>query len=328
MLKLFIKRALGPRATQALIAAYHAHKRMIARIGANHLIPFEIPTGVEIKKVKLAPVPIAEIADALHELGVKRGDWICVHASLSEFFGDGIFDSGAVEGKVRPSEYGKLILEMLFDLVGPDGLVMMPTDFAGNYINASNSGKKLSINQGKSNRGTLTEIFRKLPGVYRSTNPIYTVSIRGSGLEYESANHWDVPYAMDIGSPWDTFARRGGKVIFFGCGYDVNSFIHHPEYLLKNNYPLPVFYSEPHLFNVENADGVTRQIESFVHAVTWKYGTVSKFCAHLQEKYSLYNELEVRGRKIIVFDAQRQTDALFKELAQGITWYSAESQLD
>jgi aminoglycoside N3'-acetyltransferase len=200
----------------------------------------------------------------------------------------------------------------------------MPTDFAGDYVEASKHQKLLCLTEGKSNRGHLTEIFRKLPDVVRSTNPIYTVSVYGSGLEKELESHWECQYSMDIGSPWDSFAKRGGKIVFFGCDYNVNSFIHHPEYILKSEYPLPVFFNRPHLFKVRNLNAETKLVRSFVHAINWPAGTVEKFCNYLNDKYRIYKTVDVSGTVISVVNAQHQYDSLVNELKLGNTWYAAE----
>lgn len=285
--------------------------------------PFKSFSELNIVDHSGPAVPVIEIESAFVQMGVANGDWLLVHASLSSFYRDGYVSDNGAKRRIRPGEYGEQILEMFQRLIGDEGLLMMPTEFVSDYAKASQAGERLSIAKGKSNRGTLTEIFRKMPGAYRSTSPVYTVSVLGHGLETAAANHWDLQYAMEKGSPWDEFAINRGKVVFFGCSIETNSFIHHPEYVLKNDYPLPIFFSRPHQFLVENVDGMVRNVKSFVHAIRWPAGTVGAFCRYLDEKYALYLYREVQGVPITLFQADRQSEALLSELRDGKTWYDA-----
>lgn len=278
-----------------------------------------LSSAPDVPRASQLAIPIEDIKRTLQKLGIKKSDWICVHASLKAFHRDGRTSSGIIS----TAEYGNQIIDALQELLGSDGLIMMPTDFSGDYIAASRQKKLLSVKEGVSNRGALTEIFRNRAGTYRSTSPIYTVSVLGHGLEEAAQNHWNLSYAMDTGSPWDVFAKKGGKVIFLGCEFEINSFIHHPEYVLKNEYPLPVFYNRPHNFLMKNVDGETREIESYVHAISWTADTVPKFCNYLNEKYNIYRTEALDNVPITVFKAGDQTNALHEELRNGVRWYDA-----
>lgn len=266
------------------------------------------------------PIPIVEVSDALRSVGIELGDSLLVHSSIRSFY------RGAVYSKTRYSSgeaYAEDLIRMFLDFAGEKGILMMPTEFIEGYQRAATINAIYSLKTAKSRRGQLTEMLRNWEGVLRSTHPIYNVCLSGRGFDEALQDHWDLPYTMDVGSPWYKFMEIGGKVIFFGVPMDNNSIIHMPEYILKSDYPRPVFFNRPHIFNIEDMHGVRRQVPAYVHAITWPWGTVSKFLKYLNEKYGIYKTVHVHNTPITVFSAREQYDALMKELEHGVSWYDA-----
>jgi aminoglycoside 3-N-acetyltransferase len=198
-----------------------------------------------IKKIGF-PIPIDQIQDALRSVGIQQGDSLLIHSSLRSFY------HGAARSNARyktGEDYARDIIKMFLDITGDTGILMMPTEFVRGYQRASAVNEAYSLSNAPSKRGYMTDFFLKWDGVIRSTHPIYNVAVYGKGFDDVLQNHWDLLYTMDVGSPWHKFMELGGKVVFFGVPIDNNSIIHMPEYILKNDYPRPVFYNKPHVFN-------------------------------------------------------------------------------
>jgi len=275
------------------------------------------------------PIPIKEIADVLSSLGIKRGDDLLVHSAFSKFYHGGDISLSRYYYRLTPEahlNYAQEIIRMFLDFAGDTGTLLFPGDFIrGHYFVSSR--KLWSLKDAPTaGRGILTETFRRWPGVMRSTHPIYNILAYGPGIEEEIANHWDLLYTQDVGSPWYNFKERGGKVVFFGADYSANSSIHMPEYVLKQDYPRPVFFNKPHKFLVENMEGVQKKVSAYVMNIQSSQHAEASFkhAKYLNAKYGgIYQTMKVRDIPIIVFRLKDQFDAQMQELQEGHSWYDA-----
>jgi aminoglycoside N3'-acetyltransferase len=203
------------------------------------------------------------------------------------------------------------------------GALLLPTEFIRDKQQAAFTGQTFDLQEAASTRGFITECFRRSEGVTRSTNPIYNVSVLGEGYDKALVDHWELPYTMDVGSPWHQFMEAGGKIVFLGVSLATNSMIHMPEYLLKDAYPRPVFYNQPHAFQLVGPSGEHREVLAYMHAIQWPVSTGPKFCNYLNEKRSIYHKAVVGRAEITVVGAKEQYEALLAELEQGVCWYDA-----
>jgi aminoglycoside N3'-acetyltransferase len=273
------------------------------------------------------PIPIDQIQGALQSAGIRRGDSLFVHSSLTRFYHGGGNSLRGYLSRLSPQnsgDYAIRLIQLFLDFTGSTAVLMFPSDFMGDYERAAASKQVWSLKDARTkHRGYLSEVFRTWTGTIRSTHPIYNVTAQGKDVQKELRSHWDLLYSMDIGSPWHKFMQIGGKAVFFGVDFEVNSFIHLPEYIIKNDYPKPIFFNRPHSFIVENPDGCQKEVLGYLHAIKWPHGTVSKFCQYLNNKYGIYKTVYVRNTPITVFRVKDQYDALMLELEQGVSWYDA-----
>lgn len=311
------------RAAPALVRRARSAVRKLGAAGQSAMDQVDRRIGAAVVAAApgpLYPAPIETIRDALASLGIARNDSILLHSTLTRFL------RATDEPNTLPREgraYGDMLLDLFLEFSGERGALLLPTEFVGDYQMASFRRECFDLSSAPSNRGFLTELFRARPGVVRSTNPIYNVAIKGPGYHESAAAHWNLPYSMDAGSPWYQFMESGGFIVFFGVSIANNSMIHLPEYVMKGEYPRPVFFQRPHELRVRATDGTVRDVPSMVHAIRWPEDTVPKFCAYLQRKYGIYRHAEVFGVPITVCRARDQYDALMRELQAGVSWYDA-----
>src|SRR5579872_5872183 len=88
--------------------------------GLSSNVPSPLPSSV-VPRILGPAIPIGNIRQILQKLGIKKSDWICVHASLKAFHRSGQTNSGAIS----TGDYGNQIIDILQELVGADGLIMM-----------------------------------------------------------------------------------------------------------------------------------------------------------------------------------------------------------
>ncbi|MEY8392200.1 AAC(3) family N-acetyltransferase [Lachnospiraceae bacterium 45-W7] len=109
-----------------------------------------------------------EYVDALRAVGLQAGDTICVHSDLPQF------------GRTRIARgaYEQAFVEGLLEVIGTEGTLIMPT-FSYSFC----KGEVFDVQNTKSDVGCLTEHFRKLPGVIRTAEPIFSFALSGKNAE-------------------------------------------------------------------------------------------------------------------------------------------------
>lgn len=178
-----------------------------------------------------APGTQASLAAQLRALGVCRGDLLLVHSSLSAL---GWVSGGAVA-----------VLEALFDVLGPDGTLVMPTHCPDGgdparwtrppvppewveHIRAHRPAFDPARTPTRS-MGAIPELFRTWPGVRRSSHPVGSFAVRGLLSEAVIEAH-DLSEMLGDRSPLGALYRLDAKVLLLGVGHDSNTSLHLGEF--------------------------------------------------------------------------------------------------
>ena len=180
----------------------------------------------------MAPVTRSDLLSALAELGVRQGDTLCVHTSMSRI--------GRVMGGAQT------VIAALIEATGPQGTLMMPAytrDCAHpnewqyppappEWIARADETPAFDPRLTPSvNCGAVAELFRTWPGAIRSRHPISSVAALGPLAERLTHG---VPLDNRFGpaSPYGRLYDIGGKVLMLGAPYETMSLLHLTEYLL------------------------------------------------------------------------------------------------
>ncbi len=170
-----------------------------------------------------------DIKRDLIALGLKRGDLVLVHSALASI---GKVDGGA-----------DTVIDALLEVLGPEGTLMMPTLYYTGIYKRDESPSLV---------GTITEVFRKRPGVLRSIHATHSVAAQGPLAEQLIADHDKSPTACGLDTPYGRNATLGGYILLLGCDQDRNTTLHTVE----------EYADAPWLTNKEaryyDADGVLR----------------------------------------------------------------------
>lgn len=153
----------------------------------------------------------SDIVRGLRELGVREGDILMVHSALSSV--------GRVEGGADT------VIDALIEAVGPGGTIAMPTL----YLPAIIGTDIFDVNESPSQMGTITEVFRKRPGVVRSVHPTHPTAAYGVRAQDLIRDHILAPTACGEGTPFGRLAQWGGKVLLMGVDQDRNTLLHTAE---------------------------------------------------------------------------------------------------
>ena len=151
----------------------------------------------------------ADIVKGLRGLGLREGDLVQVHSSLSAF--------GYVEGGATT------VVGALLDVLGREGTLMMPTFNHGRF-------DLFDIRNTPSVNGAITEALRKHPLARRSMHPTHPYAAIGPLADWLVQGHLEAGTFGDR-SPLGKLAILGGSVLLLGVGMNSNTAGHIGELL-------------------------------------------------------------------------------------------------
>jgi len=191
----------------------------------------------------------AELAEGFRNLGLVPGDTVFVHSSLKSL--------GYVEG-------GPIaVFEGLWDVIGPDGTMIVPTYYlpGGTIANAAKQEDYIfdpAVHG--SNLGALPSAFLSFPGVKRSLHPTHSVSAVGRHADYVTSAHHEAASVFGEGSPWQRFIELDGKLLGVGISMGPVTFYHRLEDEMGDAFPLPVKLPETHRLRCRDAAGQLHEV--------------------------------------------------------------------
>lgn len=201
-----------------------------------------------------------DIIKALQAVGVKQGQTIMVHTSLSKL---GFVCGGA-----------EVVIEALIECVGDSGTIMMPTQSWKNldpstgvhWEEPEKWWQTIRENWPAYNKditptntmGAVAEMFRKWPGTIRSDHPARSVAAYGKNAKYLVQNH-DLSNIFGDGSPIGKLYELDAYVLLIGVGYDKNTSIHLAD--VRAEYPNKHYCTE-HSAIIENGKRVWKEYKT------------------------------------------------------------------
>lgn len=164
------------------------------------------------------PHSTKELESLLAQLGVKSGDTLCVHSELISL----------AKPLLPKAEFLKAIIDVLLDLLGKDGTLLMPT-FTYSFC----KDEVYDALKSPGVMGVLSEHFRRMSGVRRSMDPIFSFAVFGARAdmfmgEYDSC--------FGKGSVYDRLCELDGKILLFGTQDKGYTLTHHAEELVGVGY--------------------------------------------------------------------------------------------
>jgi len=162
------------------------------------------------------PVSItaAEIVEALRRLGLRDGDTVLVHSSLSSI--------GWVEGGADA------VIDALLEAVGPSGTVIVPTITADPKHGPDNP-PVFDVRSTPCWTGRIPETFRKRPEAVRSLHPTHSVAAIGPTAEWLAAGHERSETPCGPNTPYGRLVQLRGKVLLIGVDHNRSTLFHHIE---------------------------------------------------------------------------------------------------
>ena len=156
-----------------------------------------------------AEVTQAGIVEGLRALGVREGDVLLVHSSLSSF--------GHVVGGADA------VIDALCEAVGPDGTVAVPTH---TWDRVRAHSPVFDVRATPCCVGLIPETFRHRPDALRGLHPTHSCAAIGPMREELFKGHETQVTPCGSKSPYQRLIRCGGKIVFLGVDLRVNTSLH------------------------------------------------------------------------------------------------------
>jgi len=197
------------------------------------------------------PLRYEQILHDMQEIGIRQGDSVLVHSSLSKI--------GFVEGGATT------VIRALLGAIGDQGTLLMPSFPApGRNKDHLESYPVFDVRSTPSQMGSISEEFRKMPGVVRSLHPTDPVCALGPLASYYTGTHFGQLTPYNEHSPFRKLITKRGKILMLGTTLNgACTSLHTLEDAV--DFPYPVYDSKIYCVNVIDESGQRLQMETRVH---------------------------------------------------------------
>jgi len=249
---------------------------------------------------------VEEIVMRLERGGVKKGDVLLVHSSLSRL--------GHVRGGATT------VVEAMLKAVGPEGTIGAPT-FWGNTRIYLKGNRVFDVNNSPTILGKIAEVIRLHPHAKRSMHPTHPAAFIGPLADYLTKDHHLDSVPVGHRSPYQKLTQVNGTILLLGVTVEYLTSFHTIEDVIPN-FPVRVYLPEPLTFSVIDPEGNKFEASTFCQCPeAGKLRQTLKMEPYLREN-NVFSEFNL-GRGIVkLIDAKKLHDTLMDLYERDITMYN------
>ena len=247
-----------------------------------------------------------EIISTLNSLGMKKGDTILVHSSLSRI---GYIENGT-----------QTVLEALQTIVGENGTIGVPT-FWGLTRDYLSGYTTYDVQRSKSYLGAFTEKIRTHPNALRSLHPTHSAAFIGPNAEFLTCDHHLDKTPFGPHSPFQKLRYIDGKILLFGVDIEYVTNLHTIEETI-NKFPINVYRDKRIIFDVITKERKTLKVESSLHCTKIASNRNSLKLLPYFNKYNVIKDLKLGEGRVKIINANKLHKILTHLYHLGITMYS------
>lgn len=271
------------------------------------------------KRLFQAPIGLRRLEDDLREAGLIRGDIVMVHASLS-----GI---GSVQGGA------KTVIQSLMNVLTPDGTLLMPCfESADVVLKAAAEGEAIDLRTRCCETGAISEAFRTMSGVIRSSHPFASVCAWGKHAEFITSDHENDTVIWHKDSPLARLLTLKGKSLGLGGVSVANMTFLHVVEDIEEGFPVrPYAAAVPIVYSDSKGREVKRSVRRHDPSVSatridrpigaW----AQKHFAAVLERGGAMKRFRFGDGTAWTIDAAASLEVLKSEARRGITIYSTQA---
>jgi len=197
---------------------------------------------------------------SLKNIGINKGHHIILHASYR-----------AIQNAFPGIDAGKF-LSSIQNIISPEGSLILPT-FTYCFKRRKEVYEIFNHKKSPSKVGYLSEYFRNMPDVVRTSSPTHSFAMWGEISKYLSSdNSPESPLGRESIFDWLS-ERDNSYILLFGCDFTSMSFIHYLEIIYdvpwKDFFPwnymkvIPVGESTDGEHNLKEVPGCSKAFVSF-----------------------------------------------------------------
>ncbi|MDF2435699.1 MAG: aminoglycoside 3-N-acetyltransferase [Bacteroidota bacterium] len=264
---------------------------------------------LQSKQMSNEGLTLDDLVADLKEIGIKRGDSLLVHCSLSKI--------GFVKGGP------KTVIDALFRVIGEEGTLLFPTFPAkGKSKDHLQENSIFDIVNTPSQMGSVTEYFRKMDGVFRSFHPTDCVAAKGPLAEYFTNTHFGQLTPYNENSPFRKLGEKNGKILMLGTTLNgAGTNLHTLEDAV--DFKFPVYDEKIFEVKMKDAKGNVSVMKTKVHDPEY---SVKRNCDALKpmfEKEGVLVNGIIGEAKSMLIDANKMLEVMIRNYNEkGVTMYT------
>lgn len=185
-----------------------------------------------------------DLIEGLKKIGIGNGDIVFTHVGFGFL--------GRAKNCNTNDEISKMIVDSFHHVLGDNGTMLVPT-----YTYSFCNNQVFDVHNSLSTIGPFTEYFRKIDGVIRSCDPIFSVSGFGPKTKKLLTNLPNTCFGID--SIYHRLVKNNAKICMVGLGLQWATFRHHIEEMAR----VPFRYVKQFSGHIKEHDTIKTE--------TWNY---------------------------------------------------------
>ncbi|MDR2916963.1 MAG: AAC(3) family N-acetyltransferase [Tannerella sp.] len=232
------------------------------------------------------------------KFGIKTGDTLFIHSSI-DFLN---IDFSPLQ-----------LLNILMDVTGKEGTLLFPgwhfNYRAEDYLLDENN--IFNIKRSPTVLGLLPELARRLPDAQRSIHPINSIIAIGKNAKEIISGHEQSIYPCGETSPYYKMLKYNAKIIGIGVNSNFLAFVHCPEDMMKENFPVQTRTNQSFIGKVKLSTSEIMEVKTLAAHKNIQKRNIPAFIKRYIPK-DIFSEYNIRGSNFFVADANN----LFKKMVE------------
>jgi len=250
----------------------------------------------------------------LKRIGLKEGDTVLVHSSLSKI---GYVEGGPVT-----------IVDALLEAVGEKGNLLMPSSPSpGSTKEYLDQSPVFDVKETPSRMGVISEEFRKRKGVVRSLHPTEPVCAFGPDAKELTKDHFGQLTPYNENSPFYKVSEKEGKILMIGTTLINSGTSLHTLEDVVSDFVYPVYDQKVYNVVVIDEKGEKHEMETKVHSVEMANKRKCDGLFPIFEKENVVTYGNIGNAKSILYDSKKMLEVMLKYYYEKkVTMYTPEGE--